>query len=73
MQPKMNEFMAAVMKDPAVESVAGFLGGGTVNTGRVFVGLKPAASEPWVDQSRQASRRARARPGATLYLQAVQT
>jgi len=41
----LNEFIARVMKDPAVENVAGFLGGGTVNTGRVFVGLKQIGAE----------------------------
>jgi multidrug efflux pump len=40
MQPKLAQFVATVMQDPAVESVNGFLGGGSFNTARMFVGLK---------------------------------
>jgi multidrug efflux pump len=74
MQKKMAAFVSTVKEDPAVESVAGFLGGGTVNTGRVFVGLKPKEKrDVTVDQviARLRGKLARV-PGATLYLQAVQ-
>src|SRR5262249_10181020 len=40
MQKKMLEFVSIVSKDPAVESANGFVGGST-NTGRMFVALKP--------------------------------
>src|SRR5262249_44519137 len=40
MQRKLSEFMAIVMEDPDIESANGFLGG-TANSGRMFVSLKP--------------------------------
>ena len=44
MQPKIEAFRAAVMRDPAVESVAGFIGGGRgINNAQMFVRLKPLA------------------------------
>ena len=42
MREKMERYIAIVMKDPAVDSVAGFAGGNTaLNQGRFFVMLKP--------------------------------
>ncbi|HTV02734.1 MAG TPA: efflux RND transporter permease subunit [Luteitalea sp.] len=42
MQPKIEAFRRAVLKDPAVESVAGFIGGGRgINNAQIFVRLKP--------------------------------
>src|SRR3990170_3524419 len=42
MQPKIEAFRLAVLKDPAVESVAGFIGGGRgINNAQIFVRLKP--------------------------------
>ena len=42
MQPKIEVFRKAVLADPAVESVAGFIGGGRgVNNAQTFVRLKP--------------------------------
>jgi multidrug efflux pump len=42
MQPKIVEFRRAVLEDPAVESMAGFIGGGGgINNARTFVRLKP--------------------------------
>ncbi len=42
MQPKIDAFRAAVLRDPAVESVAGFIGGGRgINNAQIFVRLKP--------------------------------
>ncbi|MDH4869867.1 multidrug efflux RND transporter permease subunit [Pseudomonas sp. BN515] len=44
MQPKMEIFRRAVLKDPAVESVAGFIGGsGGINNAFLIVRLKPIA------------------------------
>jgi len=40
MQKKLAQFVDTVMRDPAVESANGFVGGGNVNTGRMFVSLK---------------------------------
>jgi multidrug efflux pump len=73
MQPKLTQFVNTVGQDPAVESAVGFLGG-TVNTGRVFVSLKPKEKRNvTVDQviARLRGKLAHV-PGATLYLQAVQ-
>ncbi len=74
MQPKLAEFVKVVMQDPAVESANGFLGGGTANTGRMFVGLKPKEQrDVGPDQviGRLRGKLAHV-PGATLYLQPVQ-
>ncbi len=73
MQTKFAEFIRIVRADPAVENVVGFTGGGQVNTGNIFVSLKPLSSgrEP-IDAVM-----ARLRPqlaqvaGASLFLQPV--
>jgi len=80
MQEKLTEVVGIITRDPAVDSVIGFTGGGgagsgaTVNTARMFVALKPI-------QERQATAdqviaRLRGRlagvVGAPAYLQAVQ-
>ena len=73
MQAKLGEFVTTMVQDPAVDSANGFLGG-TVNTGRVFVGLKDRAKRNvTADQviARLRGKLARV-PGATLYLQSVQ-
>jgi multidrug efflux pump len=42
MQPKIEQFRRAVLSDPAVESMAGFIGGGGgINNAQTFVRLKP--------------------------------
>ena len=74
---KIRNLVAIVQKDPAVETVIGFSGGGagtTTNTGRVFISLKPIQERKvTADQIIN-----RLRPklssvaGATLVLQAVQ-
>jgi multidrug efflux pump len=73
MRPKLDEFMRTVMQDPAVESAGAFLGG-SANTGRFFVSLKPTGARK--DDVDQVIARLRGRlshvAGATLYLQAVQ-
>ena len=74
MRRKLTEFDDTVMKDPAVENTVGFLGGGTVNSGRMFVSLKP--KEKRIATADQVIARLRGKlahvPGATLYLQSVQ-
>ncbi|MFI5166912.1 MAG: multidrug efflux RND transporter permease subunit [Thermoanaerobaculales bacterium] len=73
MQKKLTEFVGTVIKDPAVESGTGFLGG-TVNQGRVFVGLKPKGDRNVTADQVIARLRGKLSnvPGATLYLQSVQ-
>jgi multidrug efflux pump len=64
-----------VKSDPAVDSVVGFTGGGgTTNTGRLFVSLKPLEERGVVADAiigRLRPKLARV-PGATLFLQAAQ-
>ena len=74
----MDKIMLPMVKivadDPAVDTVAGFTGGSTYNTARMFVSLKP------LDQRNISADLVIARlrpklakvPGATLYLQAAQ-
>ena len=41
MEKKLTQFVDIIRKDPAVENVVGFTGGGQTNSGFVFVVLKP--------------------------------
>jgi multidrug efflux pump len=64
----------AVRADPGVDTVLAYAGGGTLNTGRMYVNLKPM-EERKIDATAIVARLRRrlARiPGATLYLQVVQ-
>jgi multidrug efflux pump len=74
MQEKLKEFVGTVMRDPDVESANGFLGGGTVNAGRMFISLKPRDKRK--ANADQIIARLRGKlshvPGATLVLQPVQ-
>ena len=74
MREKLGEFIDIVMADPAVDTVVGFTGGGSVNTGRVFVQLKPLEiRKVSADQVINRLRGKLARiAGATLFLQSVQ-
>jgi multidrug efflux pump len=75
MRSKMVQFVAIVMKDPAVENVMGFAGGNTaMNQGRMFITLKPlnvrkASADQVVNRLRS---KLAVVPGATLYMQAAQ-
>ncbi len=73
MQGKLTEFVNGVLQDPAVESANGFVGGST-NTARMFIALKPKEDrDVTADQVIGRLRGKLARiPGATLYLQPVQ-
>src|SRR5947209_2513455 len=75
MLAKMQQYVQIVLKDPAVNNVAGFAGGqGSSNTGRMFVVLKPP-NERKVTAD-QIINRLRGKlaviPGATLFLTATQ-
>jgi multidrug efflux pump len=88
MSDKMHRFVDIVMKDPAVNTVVGFAGGGSAsNQGRFFVMLKPLEQRNpckpahfWDRCSNVAAdtviNRERGKlasvPGATLFLQAAQ-
>jgi multidrug efflux pump len=70
----LQRMVAIVHADPAVDTVNGFTGGGTPNTARMFVNLKPLDERKVaVDQVIARLRPKLARiPGATLYLQPSQ-
>jgi multidrug efflux pump len=73
MRAKLTTLMETLGQDPAVENASGFVGG-TVNTGRVFVGLKDR-NERDVSADQVIARlrgKLASVPGATLYLQPVQ-
>jgi len=74
MQKKLAQFVDTVMQDPDVESANGFLGGGTVNSGRMFISLKPKNQRKQTADQVIAQLRGKLAhvPGATLVLQPVQ-
>jgi multidrug efflux pump len=79
MTQKLRQMMAIVQQDPAVEHVVGYTGVGSgggfgqINTGSVFVSLKPISQRPTVDQVIARLRPKLARvPGGRLFLFAVQ-
>ena len=72
---KMNSFVDIIMKDPAVDTVTAFVGGGgTANTGRMFIMLKPLGQRKI--SADKVITRLRGKlahvAGATLYLQSAQ-
>src|SRR5437660_2724364 len=75
MSQKMRQFTDIVAKDPAVDSVTSFTGGGSGgSTARMFAQLKPLnvrklSADQVIGRIRRASSHV---PGAALYLQAVQ-
>jgi len=74
MQKKLVQFVTTVMRDPDVESANGFVGGGTANSGRMFISLKDRSKR--TASADQIIARLRGKlahvPGATLVLQPVQ-
>ncbi len=74
MQKKLAQFVDTVMRDPNVESANGFVGGGTANSGRMFISLKPKNQRKLAADQVIAQLRGKLAhvPGATLVLQPVQ-
>jgi len=79
MTQKLRQMMEIVQRDPAVEHVVGYTGVGSgggfgqINTGSVFVSLKPISQRPPVDQVIARLRPQLAKvPGGQLFLVAVQ-
>jgi len=74
MRQKLVQFISIIQKDPAIDTVVGFTGGGQTNSGFVFASLKPLSERGIsADQVIARLRRELAQvPGATLFLQAVQ-
>jgi multidrug efflux pump len=74
MRQKLDNFIAIVMADPAVESVTAFTGGGQRNRAQMFVALKPLneGREP-IDKVIARLRTAGSKePGANLFLSPIQ-
>jgi multidrug efflux pump len=78
MQQKLQEFITIIRRDPAVQTVVGFTGGGSAggqtNGGFIFMSLKPSSKRQIsADRVITHLRREVAQvPGASLFLQAVQ-
>ena len=74
MQQKLTQFVTIIKRDPAIETVVGFTGGGQTNSGFVFAALVPLkqrgiSADGVIGRLRGEMT---AVPGATLFLQAVQ-
>jgi multidrug efflux pump len=74
MRGKLQRFIDLVGKDPAVDLVMGFSGGGSRNSASLFVSLKPLSQrKESADQVIARLRKTLANePGAQLFLQSVQ-
>jgi len=79
MTQKLRQMMDIVQRDPAVEHVVGYTGVGSgggfgqINTGSVFVSLKPISQRPPIDEVIARLRPQLAKvPGGRLFLVAVQ-
>jgi multidrug efflux pump len=81
MQVKQRALAQMTLQDPAVQSVTAFIGGGgpgggSSNTGNMFIALKPLSQRPDRVSADQVVARLRRKltsvPGATLFLQAQQ-
>jgi multidrug efflux pump len=74
MEQKLQTFVEIVHNDPAVSSVVGFTGGSEVNSGRMFISLRPLEERKL--SADQVIARLRAKlahvAGATLLMQAAQ-
>ncbi|MBA2356345.1 MAG: efflux RND transporter permease subunit, partial [Acidobacteria bacterium] len=71
MQPKIEAFREAMLRDPAVESIAGFIGGGRgINNAQIFVRLKPLEERRVSGQvvAERIRRTLPKVPGARMYL-----
>ncbi len=74
MRQKLTQFITILRKDPAVENVVGFIGGGQTNSGFVFISLKPLSERKLpADQIITRLRGELSQvAGATLFLQSTQ-
>jgi multidrug efflux pump len=74
MRQKVDNFVAIVMQDPAVENVTAFTGGGQRNAAQMFIALKPLKErKESIDDILTRMRRSLSRePGANLFLNPIQ-
>ena len=74
MRGKLEDFMKIIRDDPDVDNVTGYTGGSRVNSGMMFISLKPLSVRK--DTAQQVIDRLRKKlskePGANLFLMAVQ-
>jgi multidrug efflux pump len=74
MNKSLLQMVNIVQADPGVDNVNGYVGGGTMNTGRMFISLKPL-EERKIDADRVIARlrpKLLGIPGASLYMQSSQ-
>ena len=74
MNKTLLQMVNIVKADPAVDNVNGYVGGGTMNSGRMFISLKPL-EERKIDADLVIARlrpKLAKIPGATLYMQSAQ-
>ena len=74
MREKLHQFMGIVQKDPAIDDLEGFTGGGTLNVASAWAQLKPleerkVSADAVINRLRPKISHI---PGATLYMQAAQ-
>jgi multidrug efflux pump len=74
MQQMLLRMVNIVKNDPAVDTVNGWVGGGTLNSARMFISLKPLAERKITADLVIARLRPKLNqvPGASLYMQAAQ-
>jgi multidrug efflux pump len=74
MRQKLDNFVAIVLQDPAVESVTAFTGGGQRNRAQMFVALKPIKEgrEPIAQVMARIRAATSKEPGAALFLNPIQ-
>ena len=74
MKEKMTRFMEQVKEDPAIDNVTGFTGGSRVNSGFMYISLKPLGER--TENSATVINRLRVKlanePGANLFMMPVQ-
>jgi len=74
MNKTLLQIVKIVQADPAVDTVSAYVGGGTMNTGRMYISLKPLAQRG-IDADLVISRlrpKLAGIPGASLYMQSSQ-
>jgi multidrug efflux pump len=73
MQQKFTQFVDIARKDPAIQSIAGFTGGGQTNSGFTFASLKPRSQRDPVGQVILRLQRETSQvPGANMFFIPVQ-
>ncbi|MEI9698071.1 multidrug efflux RND transporter permease subunit MdtC [Moellerella wisconsensis] len=74
MKEKMSRFIQQIKADPAIDNVTGFTGGSRINSGFMFISLKPLDERS--ESATQVINRLRVKlanePGANLFLMPVQ-